>query len=180
MHYPALKKYVNKYKKFKPLILGLDNYIYEVSQKPKGNNHFTPSLLAIKLDIEKITALSLLGMAHKAGILIPVYVAYSPDPDNFFLGEFYSKDKIPDVIDCSENGEKYSKDEFYIDLIFKFKKLEKFFSELSPSELARIRGRMQEASTRDKKRLIKKVIEIEKIVNGLGFSISLIQRKDER
>lgn len=58
-------------------------------------------------------------------------------------------------------------------------KLQNFFQGISPAELAKVRGKMQEASTRDKKRLLKKIIEIEKIVNDLGFSISLIERKNE-
>lgn len=56
--------------------------------------------------------------------------------------------------------------------------LEKLFENTSPAKLAKVRGKMQEASTRDKKRLMKKIIEIEKIVNDLGFSISLIERLD--
>lgn len=51
--------------------------------------------------------------------------------------------------------------------------LEKFFLALPPVELAKVRNKMQEASTRDKKRLLKKVIEIEKIVFDLGFEIEL-------
>jgi len=51
--------------------------------------------------------------------------------------------------------------------------LQFFFENTSPSELAKIRDKMQEASTRDKKRLLKKVIEIEKIVFDLGFQIEL-------
>lgn len=51
--------------------------------------------------------------------------------------------------------------------------LENFLKNIPPSKLAKIRGKMQEASTRDKKRLLKKVIEIEKIVFDLGFKIEL-------
>jgi len=51
--------------------------------------------------------------------------------------------------------------------------LESLFKNTTPSTLAKVRGKMQEASTRDKKRLLKKVIEIEKIVNDLGFEIEL-------
>jgi len=51
--------------------------------------------------------------------------------------------------------------------------LQKLFENTSPAELAKVRNKMQEASTRDKKRLLKKVIEIEKIVNDLGFEIEL-------
>jgi len=57
--------------------------------------------------------------------------------------------------------------------------LKTLFENTSPALLAKVRGKMQEASTRDKKRLMKKVIEIENIVNDLGFSISLIERKDK-
>lgn len=56
--------------------------------------------------------------------------------------------------------------------------LQKFFENIPPAKMAKVRNKMQEASTRDKKRLMKKVIEIEKIVNDLGFSISLIERLD--
>ena len=51
--------------------------------------------------------------------------------------------------------------------------LETFFKNIPPSELSKVRNKMQEASTRDKKRLLKKVIEIEKIVFDLGFEIEL-------
>jgi|21_taG_2_1085346.scaffolds.fasta_scaffold05712_7 hypothetical protein len=51
--------------------------------------------------------------------------------------------------------------------------LKSLFENTSPATLAKVRGKMQEASTRDKKRLLKKVIEIEKIVNDLGFKVEL-------
>lgn len=35
---------------------------------------------------------------------------------------------------------------------------------------------MQEASTRDKKRLLKKVTEIQKIINDLGFEVSVSKK----
>lgn len=62
---------------------------------------------------------------------------------------------------------------FFLFLNCTIMELQKLFEKTSPSELARIREKMQEASTRDKKRLLKKVIEIEKIVLDLGFKIEL-------
>ena len=52
-------------------------------------------------------------------------------------------------------------------------KLYKFFESLSPAELAEIRGKRQETSTRDKSRLLKKVAEIEEILQVKKVEISL-------
>lgn len=49
----------------------------------------------------------------------------------------------------------------------------KFFKNFSPAELSKLRGKQQETSTRDKTLLLKKVSEIEGILNKLDIEISL-------
>lgn len=48
-----------------------------------------------------------------------------------------------------------------------------FFKKISPAELSKLRGKQQETSTRDKTLLLKKVSEIEGILNKLNIEISL-------
>ena len=48
----------------------------------------------------------------------------------------------------------------------------KFFENISPAELAKLRGRRQDTSTRDKTSLLKKVSEIEEILSKLNVEIS--------
>ncbi len=48
-----------------------------------------------------------------------------------------------------------------------------FFENLTPSELAKLRGKRQDTSTRDKKLLLKKIKEIEEILLQLNVEISL-------
>lgn len=48
-----------------------------------------------------------------------------------------------------------------------------FFENLTPSELARVRGKRQDTSTRDKKLLLKKIKEVEEILLQLNVEISL-------
>ena len=49
----------------------------------------------------------------------------------------------------------------------------KFFENISPAELAKIRGKRQDTSTRDKNLLLKKVEEIQEILKKLDVEISL-------
>ncbi len=51
--------------------------------------------------------------------------------------------------------------------------LYKFFEDLKPSELAKIREKSQETSSRDKARLLKKVAEIDEILKKKNIEISL-------
>lgn len=48
-----------------------------------------------------------------------------------------------------------------------------FLEKLSPAELAKIREKRQDTSTRDKSLLLKKVAEIEVILSKLNVEISL-------
>lgn len=48
-----------------------------------------------------------------------------------------------------------------------------FFKNITPVELANIRGKRQETSTRDKERLLKKVEEIDEILKKLNVKFSL-------
>lgn len=52
-----------------------------------------------------------------------------------------------------------------------------FFENLTPSELAKLRGKRQDTSTRDKKLLLKKIKEIEEILLQLNVEISLKKSK---
>lgn len=51
--------------------------------------------------------------------------------------------------------------------------LYKFFENISPAELSKLRGKRQETSTRDKNLILKKVSEIEEILNKSTIKISL-------
>lgn len=51
--------------------------------------------------------------------------------------------------------------------------LYEFIKGLTPSELAKIRGKRQDTSTRDKNLLLKKVAEIEEILQKKSVKISL-------
>ena len=51
--------------------------------------------------------------------------------------------------------------------------LYEFFEKISPAELSKLRDKRQETSTRDKSLLLKKVSEIEGILNRLNIEISL-------
>lgn len=51
--------------------------------------------------------------------------------------------------------------------------LYKFFENITPSELSRVREKRKETSTRDKERLMKKVIEIEEILQKFNAKISI-------
>lgn len=51
--------------------------------------------------------------------------------------------------------------------------LYKLLVNMSPAELAKIRGKRQDTSTRDQVSLLKKVTEIEQILQKLGLEISL-------
>lgn len=53
------------------------------------------------------------------------------------------------------------------------KELFQFFDNLTPSELSKLREKRQETSTRDKVLLLKKVAEIEDILEKLKIEISL-------
>lgn len=52
-----------------------------------------------------------------------------------------------------------------------------FLEKLSPAELAKIREKRQDTSTRDKSLLLKKVAEIEVILSKLNVEISLKKSK---
>lgn len=52
-------------------------------------------------------------------------------------------------------------------------KLYELIDNITPAELAKIRNKRQETSTRDKKLLLNKVAEIEEIIQKLNFEISL-------
>lgn len=52
-------------------------------------------------------------------------------------------------------------------------KLYKFFEEMTPAELSKLREKRQETSTRDKNLLLKKVAEIEEILSKKNIEISL-------
>lgn len=58
------------------------------------------------------------------------------------------------------------------------KKLYKFFENISPAELAKLRGKRQDTSTRDKKILLSKIAEIENILEKWDVEISL--KKNEK
>jgi len=51
--------------------------------------------------------------------------------------------------------------------------LHKFFENISPAELAKLRQKRQDTSTRDKAALLKKVSEIEDILQKLDVKIIL-------
>lgn len=55
--------------------------------------------------------------------------------------------------------------------------LYKFFENISPAELSKLREKRQDTSTRDKQSLLKKVSEIEEILKKLNFQISLIKNE---
>lgn len=57
------------------------------------------------------------------------------------------------------------------------KELYKFLENISPGELAKIREKRQDTSTRDKTLLLKKVAEIEDILTKLNMKISLKKSK---
>lgn len=52
-------------------------------------------------------------------------------------------------------------------------KLYDLINNITPAELAKLREKRQETSTRDKKLLLNKVAEIEEIIQKLNFEISL-------
>lgn len=56
-------------------------------------------------------------------------------------------------------------------------KLYELIDNITPAELAKLRNKRQDTSTRDKKLLLNKVSEIEEIVQMLKFEISLKKRK---
>ena len=56
-------------------------------------------------------------------------------------------------------------------------KLYELIDNITPAELAKIRNKRQETSTRDKKLLLNKVAEIEEIIQKLNFEISLKKSK---
>jgi len=51
--------------------------------------------------------------------------------------------------------------------------LYRFFENLSPAELSKLRGKRQETSTRDKTNFLKKISEIEEILQKLNVRVSL-------
>lgn len=51
--------------------------------------------------------------------------------------------------------------------------LYKFFNDLPPAELAKLREKRQDTSTRDKNLFLKKVAEIEEVLNKKNIEISL-------
>lgn len=51
------------------------------------------------------------------------------------------------------------------------KELYNFFENISPAELSKLRGKRQETSTRDKATFLKKVAEIEDILQQLNVKI---------
>lgn len=53
----------------------------------------------------------------------------------------------------------------------------KFFKNISPSELSKLRGKRKETSTRDKTLLLKKVAEIEEILQKKNIEISVKEGK---
>ncbi|PWN59999.1 hypothetical protein [Chryseobacterium oncorhynchi] len=55
--------------------------------------------------------------------------------------------------------------------------LYKFFENISPAELAKLRQKRQDTSTRDKATLLKKVSEIEEILSKLNVEIFLNKSK---
>lgn len=59
-------------------------------------------------------------------------------------------------------------------------KLSKLIEKTIPAKLAKIRGKRQETSTRDKARFIKKVEEVEQVVKKLGYKIMLEDEKQRR
>ena len=56
-------------------------------------------------------------------------------------------------------------------------KLYELIDNITPAELAKIRNKRQETSTRDKERLLKKVAEIEEVIQMLKFEISFKKSK---
>lgn len=55
--------------------------------------------------------------------------------------------------------------------------LYKFFEDMPPAELAKLRGKRQDTSTRDKNTLLKKISEIEEILSKENIEISLKKNK---
>lgn len=56
-------------------------------------------------------------------------------------------------------------------------KLYDLINNITPAELAKIRNKRQETSTRDKKLLLNKVAEIEEVIQMLNFEISLKKKQ---
>lgn len=48
-----------------------------------------------------------------------------------------------------------------------------FFKSMSPAELAKLRDKRQETSTRDKERFLKKVEEVEEVLKKLNVKFTL-------
>lgn len=55
--------------------------------------------------------------------------------------------------------------------------LSDLFKNITPAELAKLREKRQDTSTRDKNSLVKKVVEIEEVLQKLNIEISLKKNK---
>lgn len=53
------------------------------------------------------------------------------------------------------------------------KELYNFFDKISPAELSKLRGKRQETSTRDKTTFLKKISEIEDVLEKSNVNVSL-------
>lgn len=127
MPFPELEPYKEHYPRIAELLAHLERYLEEVRQRPIPAASFdhaafdlVPVLVAKSLGIDEGLALVLLRICEEAGLVVHRYDLYCPN-FNQLIESFYSKEDLPDSIDCPfEAGTEHTVEEYFVELVFRF------------------------------------------------------------
>jgi hypothetical protein len=118
MHFRELETYRRKYRSIAARLDEFDAYLSERLHLAPDNG-LVPIQVAKKLNVDEGLALSLMGLAHNAGLLKPCYFVYCSEVDAF-LAKYPSLKSIPKYVFCPFHGREHSLGEYEVELTFLF------------------------------------------------------------
>ena len=128
MRFPELDSFRKDYPQLSDLLSQFQLYLGREFDRAERTNpglpphDIRPSHLSTTLHIDEGLALSLLMLAHEAGLVFPEYKIYCPETDNF-LGAYPSLAALPPSINCPyhDDGEiEHNKTEYLTEVVFHF------------------------------------------------------------
>lgn len=118
MHFLELEQYKVKYPSLSPFISSLDDYLSELVDAPTARD-IVPILAAKRLSIDEGLALTLLMLAHEAGLIEPQYLVYCTDTETV-IGAYPSLKDVPGTVFCPFHDKEHDVQGYYIELTFQF------------------------------------------------------------
>lgn len=114
-----LEKYKEKYKDFSSKINSLENFLASYSGK-SNPIAFSIDQFSQVLHTPPTETIFLLSLAEKENLVQKKYEVWADDESNT-LGEFESKNDIPDLIYDPYTSKEIKRDNFYIVIVFEIK-----------------------------------------------------------